>query len=61
MAAGKVVEVHRVFSGPFSPEETSRVLDEVKELLRSGNKIAAIKHYREVDDVSLTQARGESP
>jgi len=57
LAAGKVIEVHRVFSGPLNDEETSRVLDEVKELLRSGNKIAAIKHYREVNDVSLTQAK----
>lgn len=57
LAAGKVVEVHRVFSGPLNTEETSRVLDEVKELLQSGNKIAAIKHYREVDDVSMAQAR----
>ncbi len=39
LAAGKVVEVHRVFSGPLSAEETSRVLDEVKDLLASGNKI----------------------
>jgi outer membrane protein assembly factor BamB/ribosomal protein L7/L12 len=57
LAAGKVVEVHRVFSGPLSAEDASRVLDDVKELLRSGNKIAAIKHYREVNDVSLTQAK----
>jgi LSD1 subclass zinc finger protein len=57
LEAGKVVEVHRAFSGPLSTEETSRVLDEVKELLRSGNKVAAIKHYREVNDVSLTQAK----
>jgi large subunit ribosomal protein L7/L12 len=57
LAAGKVVEIHRVFSGPLDAEETSRVLDEVKKLLQSGNKIAAIKHYREVDDVSLTQAK----
>jgi ribosomal protein L7/L12 len=57
LAAGKVVEVHRVFSGPLNAEETSRVLEEVKKLLQSGNKIAAIKHYREVDDVSLTQAK----
>jgi len=55
--AGKVIEVHRVFSGPLNAEETSRVLEEVKELLRSGNKIAGIKLYREVNDVSLSQAR----
>ena len=57
LAAGKVVELHRVFSGPPSAEETSHLLDDVKELLRSGNKIAAIKHYREVNDVSLTKAK----
>ncbi len=57
LAAGKVIEVHRVFSGPLSAEETSQVLDEVKELLKSGNKIGAIKRYREVNDVSLTEAK----
>lgn len=57
LAAGKVIEMHRAFSSPLSAEETGRVLDEVKELLRSGNKIAAIKHYRELNDASLTQAK----
>jgi LSD1 subclass zinc finger protein len=57
LAAGKVVEVHRVFSGPLNAEETSRVLDEVKDLLQAGNKIAALQHYREINDVSLTQAK----
>ncbi len=57
LSAGKVIEVHRVFSGPLNAEETSRVLDEVKELLRSGDKIAAIKRFREVNDVSFTQAK----
>ena len=57
LSAGKVIEVHRVFSGPLTADETSRVLDEVKDLLRSGDKIAAIKRYREVNDVSLTQAK----
>jgi LSD1 subclass zinc finger protein len=57
LAAGKVVEVHRVFASPLTPEETGHVLEEVKELLQSGNKIAAIKRYREVNDVSLTQAK----
>ena len=56
LTAGKVVEVHRVFSGPLTSEETSRVLEEVKELLRSGNKVGALKHYREVNDVSLNKA-----
>jgi LSD1 subclass zinc finger protein len=57
LTSGKVVDVHRVFSGPLSAEETSGVLEEVKQLLRSGNKIGAIKRYREVNDVSLTQAK----
>ena len=57
LAAGKVVEVHRVFSGPPSAEETSQVLEEVKDLLRSGDKIGAIKRYRQVNDVSLTEAK----
>jgi large subunit ribosomal protein L7/L12 len=57
LSAGKVIEVHRVYSGPLSAEETGRVLEEVQELLRTGDKINAIKHYREVNDVSLTQAK----
>ena len=57
LAANKIIEVHRAFSGPLSAEETGRALDEVKEMLRSGNKIAAIKHYRELNDVSLNQAK----
>jgi outer membrane protein assembly factor BamB/ribosomal protein L7/L12 len=57
LAAGKVIEVHRVFSGPLNAEETNRTLDEVKALLQSGNKVGAIRHYREVNDVNLTQAK----
>jgi outer membrane protein assembly factor BamB/ribosomal protein L7/L12 len=56
LAAGKVAEF-RISSGPLSAEDTSRILEEVKELLRQGNKIESIKRYREVNDVSLTQAR----
>ncbi len=56
LAAGKVVEIH-VVSGPMTAEDTSRILEEVKELLRGGNKIQAIKRYREVNDTSLTQAK----
>jgi outer membrane protein assembly factor BamB/ribosomal protein L7/L12 len=57
LAAGKVADVHRVFSGPVSAEETSHVLEDVKALLRSGDKLGAIKRYREFHDVSLTQAK----
>ncbi len=57
LANGKVVEIHRVFSGPLNAEETSRVMEEVKALLEAGNKSEALTHYREVNDVSLTQAR----
>lgn len=56
LAAGKVVEV-RFTSTPLTAEDTSRILEEVKELLRGGNKIEAIKRYRVVNDVSLTQAK----
>ena len=57
LANGKVVEIHRVFSGPLNAEETSRVMEEVKVMLEAGNKSGALTHYREVNDVSLTQAR----
>jgi outer membrane protein assembly factor BamB/ribosomal protein L7/L12 len=57
LANGKVVEIHRVFSGPLNAEETSRVMEEVKAMLEAGNKSGALTHYREVNDVSLTQAR----
>jgi outer membrane protein assembly factor BamB/ribosomal protein L7/L12 len=57
LADGKVVEIHRVYSGPLDAEETSRVMEEVKAMLQEGNKIEALTHYREVNDVSLTQAR----
>jgi len=57
LADGKVVKIHRVYSGPLDAEETSRVMEEVKAMLQEGNKIEALTHYREVNDVSLTQAR----
>jgi outer membrane protein assembly factor BamB len=46
-----------VVTGPLTPEETGRVLEEVQELLRAGNKIGAIRRYREAADVSLTKAK----
>jgi outer membrane protein assembly factor BamB/ribosomal protein L7/L12 len=57
LASGKVVEARQVSMGPISAEETGRVLEQVQELLRSGNKIEAIRRYREAADVSLTKAR----
>lgn len=56
LAAGKVAGERQV-SGPLNAEDTSRILEEVKEILRQGNKIDAIKRYREANDVSLTQAK----
>ena len=56
LQAGNVIEARRVVTGPLTPEETGRVLEEVQELLRAGNKIRAIRRYREAADVSLTKA-----
>ncbi|MBA4379583.1 MAG: hypothetical protein C0393_02660, partial [Anaerolinea sp.] len=57
LQAGNVIEARRVVTGPLAPEETGRVLEEVQELLRAGNKIGAIRRYREAADVSLTKAK----
>jgi outer membrane protein assembly factor BamB/ribosomal protein L7/L12 len=57
LQAGNVIEARRVVTGPLTPEETGRVLEEVQELLRAGNKIGAIRRYREAADVSLTKAK----
>jgi LSD1 subclass zinc finger protein len=56
LQAGNVIEARWVITGPLTPEETGRVLEEVQELLRAGNKIGAIRRYREAADVSLTKA-----
>jgi LSD1 subclass zinc finger protein len=57
LASGHVVEAHTVFTGPLSAEETGRILEEVQDLLRSENKIEAIRRYREATDVSMVKAR----
>jgi len=57
LQAGNVIEARQVVTGPLTPEETGRVLEEVQELLRAGNKIGAIRRYREAADVSLTKAK----
>jgi ribosomal protein L7/L12 len=43
--------------GMRPPEELTKALQEVQRLLANGNKIAAIKVYRENYDVSLTRAK----
>ena len=57
LASGKEIEVRRGISGLPNAEETSRTMEEVKNLLRAGDKIGAIKHYREVYGVGLTKAK----
>jgi len=57
LQAGKLIEARQVVTGLLTPEETGRLLEEVQNLLRAGNKIEAIKRYREANDVSLTKAK----
>lgn len=57
LAAGRVVEARLTVSGPLSAEETGRILEEVQNLLRDGNKLEAIRVYREASDVSLARAK----
>ncbi len=57
LAAGRVVEARVIVSGPLTPEETGRILEKVQNLLRDGNKIEAIRVYREASDVSLARAK----
>ncbi len=57
LVSGKVAAERVPSTRPPSAEDTSRVLEEVKEFLRRGEKIEAIKRYREVHDVSLAQAK----
>lgn len=57
LVSGRTLVIQQGYAASQSPEATSQVLEEVKELLRSQNKIAAIKRYREVQDVSLAQAK----
>ncbi|KAF0109115.1 MAG: hypothetical protein FD146_159 [Anaerolineaceae bacterium] len=57
LAAGKMVEARQTASGPLTPDEMGRVLEEVQRLLKEGNKVEAIRRYREAADVSLTKAK----
>ena len=57
LSAGKVASERPIINRAITAEDTSRVLEEVKELLRRGKKIDAIKRYREVHDVGLAQAK----
>jgi ribosomal protein L7/L12/DNA-directed RNA polymerase subunit RPC12/RpoP len=51
LAEGRPVEIHPVRTTPANIEE------DILQLVRSGNKIEAIKRYREVTDVSLAEAK----
>lgn len=57
LAAGKVASERQTFPRAAPLEDTSRLLEEVKELVRQGNKIEAIKRYRVAKDTSLTEAK----
>ncbi len=57
LAAGRVVEARVTVSGPLTAEETGRILEQVQNLLRDGNKLEAIRVYREASDVSLAKAK----
>ncbi len=50
------MQVHQAVPGPATAIQTGRVLKEVQDLLRQGNKIEAIKRYREATDVSMVKA-----
>ena len=54
LKAGRLVETPTV--SLQVPEEEESVLKEIQELLRAGDKIQAVKRYREVHDVSLAKA-----
>ncbi|MEW6092974.1 MAG: PQQ-binding-like beta-propeller repeat protein, partial [Chloroflexota bacterium] len=57
LAAGQVVEARVTVTGPLSAEETGRILEEVQNLLRDGNKLEAIRVYRQASDVSMAKAK----
>ena len=57
LAEGRMVEAMQVVSGALTMKQMERVLEEVQDLLRSGNKIEAIRRYREAADVSLAKAK----
>lgn len=57
LASGSVLEARVTVSGPLTAEEIGRVLEQVQELLRHGDKVEAIRYYRASADVSLTKAK----
>lgn len=57
LASGSVLQARVTVSGPLTAEEIGRVLEQVQELLRHGDKVEAIRYYRASADVSLTKAK----
>lgn len=57
LQAGRLAEQSEGLSVSEAPDKYSKVLEEVKRLLSQGNKIEAIKRYREAYDVSLARAK----
>ena len=57
LQAGRLAETPDASAGSPAPEEMTRMLEEVKHLLNSGNKLEAIKRYRETNDIGLARAK----
>jgi len=57
LAHGGMLEAGQGSAGPLSADEIGRVLEQVQNLLRDGDKVSAIRIYRESADVSLTKAK----
>jgi len=57
LARGGMLEAGQGAAGPLSADEIGRVLEQVQNLLRDGDKVSAIRIYRESADVSLTKAK----
>ena len=57
LQAGRLAAPAEAEEGRRPPEEQTRLLEEVQRLLADGDKIEAIKVYRQIFDVSLARAR----
>lgn len=57
LASGGAVEARQVVISPLTADQAGQVLEQVQELLRTGNKLDAIHHYRESTDVSMAKAK----
>ncbi|MBN2388685.1 MAG: PQQ-binding-like beta-propeller repeat protein [Anaerolineales bacterium] len=56
LQAGRLAEPSELARAPLAVEDSREVVEEIQELLRTGNKMEAIRHYREIYDVSMARA-----